>query len=230
MKTSTIAMTALAALLILALAVPVLAEDPAQADATQTTEVTQADSPASDPLGSFLGFFGIRHDIRERQEENRNLSQDLQTTQQEIHENWWENIGVFNNLLGNRQTVRSAQQDELALRQENLGLRENMRNTRLDIKENPENKTAGLEQIAGNRETLHTNWQEINATHDSIEAARNLSLENRSVIHENNLEDLALRQENNATREAIYTNRVQNQQDRQLIRNERKNGSTAGSS
>jgi len=230
MKTPTIALTALCVMLTLAAASPVLAaaEDPALTGIQPTASVAGADPAAPDPVGSLMGFLGLRHDIHARQAEDRNLSQDLRENQQEIHRNWWENIGLFENILGNRDAARPARQEELAIRQENLGLHEEIRDIRLDMQNNPGNMTAGCEQIADDRETIKENWQEINATHSTIQTGRNLSRENWSVIRTNNQEDITLRQENNMTREQIHTNRIQNQEDRRQIRDGWKNGSAAG--
>lgn len=230
MKTRSTAITVLGAMLVLALAVPVMADESAPADAMVTTSVPQAESPAFDPVGSFMGMLSLRQEIRERQAENRNLSQDIRENQQEIHGNWWENTALFENILGNREAARSAQQDELALRRENLGHREEIRNTRLDMQDNPDNRSAGREEIAADKDVIRQNWQEINATRSIIHDQRNLIRENRSVIRQNNQEDIDLRQENNVSWSEIRTNHEQNREDRQQIRNISRNGSSGGSS
>jgi hypothetical protein len=230
MKTRMFAITSLCAVLLFALALPAWADDSVPATVQPTATVSPADSPSFDPVGSFMGIIGLRQDIRARQAEDRNLSQDIQANQEEIHQNWWENIGLFKNILGNRETVRSAQQDELANRQESLGLRQDIQNTRLDVKNNPDNKTVDLQQIAGDKDTLHGNWQENNATHSTIHEERNLSRQNWSAVHTIVLEDVTLRKEDNSTRGEIHTNREQIARDRQQIRSGMKNGSSAGSS
>lgn len=228
MKTRMIALTTICAMLILALAFPALADDPARPVEQASATITPSDSPGFDPIGSVMGALGLRHDIRSLQSGDRNLSQDISANQQEIHQNWWDNIGFFTTILGNRETVRNDQQSELADRQENFGLREEIRNARLDVKNNPENKTADLQQIGGDKGTIRGNWQEINTTHSNIHAERNLSKENWSSIHANNQADVTLREENNATRSEIHVNHIQIQDDRQQIRDGRKNGSVAG--
>jgi hypothetical protein len=230
MKTRILIITSLCVVLLFALAIPAWADDSVHATVQTTATVSPADSPSFDPVGSFMGVLGLRQDIRARQAEDRNLSQDIQANKQEIHTNWWENIGIFKNILGNRETVRSAQQDELANRQENLDLRQDIQNIRLDIENNPDNKTVDLQQIAGDKNTIHGKWQENNATHSTIHEERNLSRQNWSAVHTIVQEDVTLRKEDNATRGEIHTNREQIALDRQQIRSERKNGSSAGSS
>ena len=231
MKTRMIAMTSLCAMLILALALPALADDSAQPLVQPSASIAPADTSGFDPVGPVLGFLGLRHDIHSLQGEDRNLSQDVNANRQEIHQNWWDNLGIFNNILGNRETVRSDQQADLADRQANLGLRQDIRNEQIDIKDNPDNKTADLQQIAGDRGTIRGNWQEINTTHSEIHDERNLSRGDWADIHANNQADGTLRQENNATRGEIRANHEQIQDDREQIRDGRKNGSSeAGSS
>jgi hypothetical protein len=230
MKTRILLITTICAVLLIALALPAMADDSAPAAVQPPATVSPADSASFDPAGSFMGLLGLRQDIRARQAEDRNLSQDIQANQEEIHTNWWENIGIFKNILGNRETVRSARQDELANRQENIGLRQDIQDARLDIKNNPDNKTVDLQQIAGDKNTLHGNWQENNATHSTIHEERDLSRQNWSAVHTIVQEDITLRNEDNVSRGEIQTNREQIARDRQQIRNERKNGSSAGSS
>ncbi len=222
-------MTSLCAVLLIALAIPAWADDSAPVTVQPPAAITAADSPSDDPVGSILGIFGLRHDIRARQAENRNLSQEINASREAIHENWWDNIGIFQNILGNRETIWAGQLAELENRAENMGLRQEIHTVRTDLKENPANRTDDLQQIAGDKDALRGNWQEMNETHSEIHDERNLSRENWSAIRTNNQEDASLREENNATREAIHTNHELIQEDRRQIRDERKNGS-AGSS
>jgi hypothetical protein len=229
MKARILAITSMCTVLLIALAIPAWADDSAPVIVQPPSTITAADSPSADPVVSILGIFGLRHDIHVRQAENRNLSQEINASRDAIHENWWDNIGIFKDILGNRESIRAGQQAELENRTANIGLRQEIHAARTDLKENPANRTVDLQQIAGDKDALRGNWQEINATHSEIHADRTLSRENWSAIHTNNQEDVALRQENNATREAIHTNHELIQEDRRQIRDERKNGS-AGSS
>ncbi|MGB8220442.1 MAG: hypothetical protein WCE46_08690 [Methanoregula sp.] len=211
MNARTFLIPCICAVLLIALVLPAGADDTAQVTTVAPTDnVTVASPPAFDPFGAIEGIIGLRH-------EDRNLTQDINANDQQIHQNWWDNINIFSSILGNREAVRSDQQADLANRTQDIGYREDIHAERQDMRNDSGNQSADQQQIAGYRADISQDRQDINTTHEDIRDERNASAEDRAVIHENQQQDLSLRQDNNATRQDIAANREQIRDDRQQV-------------
>ena len=206
MKISTLVIPCICAVLLLALVLPAGADDTSQVTVTPTATIAAA-QPSFDPFGSFLGIIGLRH-------EDQNLTQDIHANDQEIHQNWWDSLNIFQNILGNRATVRSDQEADLANRTENIGYREDIHADRIDIRNDTGNKTEEEQQIVQYHSDIHQDWQDINATHQDIHEERNASAQDWSDINANHQQDITLRQTNGADWEQVHDNRQQIREDR----------------
>jgi hypothetical protein len=92
------------AVLLIALVLPAGADDTIQVTTVPRTDnITVASPAAFDPLGAIESIIGLQH-------EDRNLTQDINANDQQIHQNWWDNLNIFSSILGNREAVRSDQQ------------------------------------------------------------------------------------------------------------------------
>jgi hypothetical protein len=216
--------------LLFALVLPASADDSAPAIVQPTATVTMASPPAFDPVGSILGIFGLRQDIHATQAEDRNLSQDIQANQQEIHQNWWDNVDIFSNILSNWGVIHTDQQADLANRSANLADRQDIQSDRVDMKNDPGNRSAYQEQIATEKADIQQNLQDINATHGQIQDERDANHQDWATMSQNWQQDQTLRQEDNATHQQIQDNREQIRDDRQQIRNDRGSAGSTGSS
>jgi hypothetical protein len=220
MNARTFLIPCICAVLLLALVLPAGADNTTLVTVQPTDNVTVASPPAFDPFGTIEGIFGLRH-------EDRNLTQDIRTNDQQIHQNWWDNFNIFGTILGNREAVRADQQADLANRSQDAGYREDIHADRQDMRNDSANQTADQQQIAAYRADISQNREDINATHADIHDERNASAGDWAAIHGNQQQDLSLRQDNNATRRDIAANREQIRDDRQQVRTDR---GTPGSS
>ena len=202
-------------MLLIALVFPAGADDTAQVTTVPPTDnATVASPPAFDPLSAIEGIIGLRH-------EDRNLTQDINTNDQQIDQNWWDNLNILSSILGKRETVRSEQQADLANQLQDIGYHEEIHVDRQDMRNDSGNQSADQQQIAGYRADISQDQQDINATHGDIRDERNASAEDWAAIHENQQQDLSLRQDNNATRQDIDANREQIRDDRPQVRTDR---------
>ena len=228
MNTKTALIPCISVILLFALALPASADGTTQVTVKPTDTITAAVTPAFDPVGAIEGIFGLRHDIRTLQTEDRNLTNDIGANRQEIHQNWWDNLNIFGSIFKNRETIRSDQAADFANRTDNIGYREDIHAGREDMRNDPGNRTADLQQIGSDRAGIQKDGQNIADNHGDIADERNATREDRAVIRKNRQQDLTLRQENNATHQEINTNREQIHADRQQIQKERENTSSAG--
>ncbi len=164
-------------------------------------------APGFDPLGSLESILGLRHD-------DRNLTQNISANDKDIDQNWWDNLDIFQDILGNRATVRDDQSADLANRSTNIGYREDIHTDRQDIRNDSGNRTAEEQQIAADRGDIHQDWQGNAAIHQDIHNERNASEQDWTQINANWQQDASLRQNNSADREQIQDNRQQIRDDR----------------
>ena len=141
MNPSILVITCICTVLLFALVLPVSADDASTVTVTPIATITSTPAPGFDPLGSLESILGLRH-------EDRNLTQDISANDQDIHQNWWDNLNIFQDILGNRATVREDQSTDLANRSANLGYREDIHTDRQDIRNDSGNQTDEEQQIA----------------------------------------------------------------------------------
>ena len=106
MNPSILVITCICTVLLFALVLPVSADDASTVTVTPIATITSTPAPGFDPLGSLESILGLRH-------EDRNLTQDISANDQDIHQNWWDNLNIFQDILGNRATVREDQSTDL---------------------------------------------------------------------------------------------------------------------
>jgi hypothetical protein len=221
MNTRTLLIPCICAVLLFALVLPASADNSAPAIVQPTATVTMASPPSFDPFGSILGIFGLRQDIHTLQNTDRNLSQDIQANQQEIHQNWWDNLNIFSNIMNNWGVIHTDQQVNLANRTANLEDRQDIQMDRMDMKNDPVNRSVYQDEIATQHSDIRQDWQDINATHDQIQDVRDANHQNWAAMNQNWQQNQILRREDNATHQVIQQNHEQIQDDRQQIRSDR---------
>jgi hypothetical protein len=119
---------------------------------TPADAVAPNETPGFDPIGSFTGFFGWRHDIRSDRAANANLTGGIHDNRQEIHRNWWDNFNLWQTIAAHKEDVRSDQQLDLANRTANADLRQGIHDDRMSLHQDPANASAYREDINASRD------------------------------------------------------------------------------
>ena len=154
-------------------AIGTVAADDAQVNVTPTATITPAPAPGFDPLGSLFGIFGLRQDIHADRAADANLTTGIRDNRQDTHQNWWDNINLFQNIAGDIYQVKTDLALDLSNRTEDNQLQQQIHEDRVDMHQNPDNASTYQADISANRAEIQLNRENITLNNQNIQDEQN---------------------------------------------------------
>jgi hypothetical protein len=199
-----------------------VAADNAQENITPTYTIAPAPAHGFDPVGSLYGIFGLRQDIRTDRTADANLTADIHDNRQDIHQNWWDNLNIVQNINNDVSQIKTDLALDHSDRTQDNQLQQQIHQDRVDIRQNPDNTSTYRADISGDRIELQLNRENITLNNENMKADQNAVQQDRADVRDNRQDTSQLRQDDHTIRQQVSQNRADIRTDRMNIRDYRR--------